>query len=137
MKKFLLLASVLCTGCAFKFGEIREPIEQPMPLKTAVSKHLDARELNEKEKTAFILSAIGHSLDLASNLSNGEQCEEQNFILGKNPNVASLVGLKIVALTFEYWLYTNPNIHGDTHYFGYTSAIIHAGYGISNWIECP
>lgn len=91
-------------------------------------------EWTANEKRAFILSIIGHTLDLISSLKSDERCVERNPILGTNPSDGALIGMKLLAIGFEYWLYNNHSFRSQpTHYYGYTSALIHGYAGISNF----
>lgn len=88
-------------------------------------------EWTKQEKLAFGLSVAAHMLDLGSSLASDDRCVENNLILGKNPSDAALIGVKVIAIGFEYWLYSHPGIN-NAHWFGYTSAAIHGYYGASN-----
>lgn len=137
MKRLLYFSFVLCAACSMKFGTVTKPIEHNVLYKENITRFIDANEINDKEKQALVFSIVGHSVDLVSSMTDGSQCVEQNFILGKDPALSALIGLNLAAIAFEVWLYANPKIHGDTHYFGYTSFAFHTVTGISNWIECP
>lgn len=91
-------------------------------------------EWTKQEKVAFTLSLVANGLDLASSVMSDSRCEEQNPLLGKSPSNGSLVAVKLLAIGFEYWLYSSPKFrNSNTQWFGYTSAIIHSGIAISNF----
>lgn len=91
-------------------------------------------EWTAAERRAFTFSVIAHSLDLASSLASDDRCVERNPILGEHPSNGAMIGLKVVAIGFEYWLYSNPKFsHNDTQWFGYTSAILHTAIAASNF----
>lgn len=90
-------------------------------------------EWTRQERRAFTLSLIAHAIDLGSSLASDERCEEQNPLLGRNPSDGALIGVKLIAIGFEWWLYSSPRFaHYPTHYYGYTSAAIHGLIGAKN-----
>lgn len=90
-------------------------------------------EWTRQEKRAFVLSLIGHALDLGTSLASDDRCEEQNPILGRHPSNGALIGVKLLAIGFEWLLYASPRFrNAPTHYYGYTSAIVHGAAGLSN-----
>lgn len=84
----------------------------------------------QKEKWAWTASTIAHVADLATSLNSGSGCEETNPILGKHPSTGALVGLKVVAIGFEYWLQSRP--YENTWMFSAVSAAIHGAVAVSN-----
>lgn len=150
--KILFICSILfgCAPTKYTQYDTRPPniindtsTEQIVP-QTIKSNEVDVeRELSiafknsewtVNEKRAFILSIIGHTLDLISSLKSDERCVERNPILGTNPSDGALIGMKLLAISFEYWLYNNHSFRSQpTHYYGYTSALIHGYAGISNF----
>lgn len=82
-------------------------------------------EWTRQEKLAFTVSTVAHLADLGTSLASDERCVERNALLGSNPSNGTLIGVKLVAIGFEYWLYSSPRFHGSTHWYGYTSAVIH------------
>jgi hypothetical protein len=90
-------------------------------------------EWTDKERWAFIASTTAHVTDLATSLAS-PNCVEANPLLGKHPSSATLVATKALAIGFEYWLYSSPRFteHSKTHWYGFTSAIIHSYIAYSN-----
>lgn len=98
-----------------------------------ISAAFDRSEWTKNERIAFTLSTAAHLLDLGSSLASDERCVERNPILGENPSDAALIGVKVLAIGFEYWLYSSPRFsHSNAHWYGYASAIIHAHVAIGN-----
>lgn len=98
-----------------------------------ISGAFERSEWTRQERRAFALSVIGHAIDLGSSLASDERCIERNAILGERPSAGALIGLKLMAIGFEWWLYSSPRFRNQpTHYYGYTSALIHAGIAASN-----
>lgn len=90
-------------------------------------------EWTAAEKRAFTFSIIAHSLDLASSLASDDRCIERNLILGESPSDGALIGVKVLAIGFEYWLYSSPRFrHSNAQWYGYTSAAIHFAIAASN-----
>lgn len=83
-----------------------------------------------KEKWAWSASTVMHIADLATSLNSGEGCEETNPILGKTPSAGALIGLKVAAIGFEYWLQSRP--YENTWVFSAASAVIHGAVAASN-----
>jgi hypothetical protein len=58
---------------------------------------------------------------------------EKNPLLGTDPSDGALIGVKLLAIGFEYWLYNSPRFRSNnTHWYGYTSAVIHTAVGLGN-----
>lgn len=87
-------------------------------------------EWTDQERLAFRLSVVAHGMDLASSIMS-PSCPETSPFLPEYPSNAQLVAVKLVALSFEWWLYSSPKIH-NAHWYGYTSAAIHAAVAIKN-----
>lgn len=122
---FVVLAYLLGTGHAS--AATQADVERE------ISGAFERSEWTRQERRAFALSIVGHALDLGSSLASDERCVERNPILGERPSAGALIGLKLVAIGFEWWLYSSPRFrHAPTHYYGYTSALIHAGIATSN-----
>lgn len=128
MNKVILLCLVLfCSASAFGASS-KEKVEREIAFAFQKS------EWTNKEKTAFTLSIIGNTLDLASSVMSDSRCVERNPILGKSPSNASLIALKLFSIGFEYMLYNSPKFrYTETHWYGYTSAVLHTGVAISNF----
>ena len=117
---FLLLFPIFATAAP------REDVERE------IQGAFERSEWTRQEKRAFALSAIAHSLDLYTSLKS-EGCIEKNPILGEDPSDAALVGVKLFALGFEWWLYSSKRFDRQpTHWYGYTSAAIHGYIAYSN-----
>jgi hypothetical protein len=96
-------------------------------------------EWSKQERIAFTLSIVAHAADLYTSLnsnhdpSRGPYCRETNPLLGDNPSVGALVGVKLIAIGLEYWIYSNPRFNShNTHWYGYASAAIHGYAAYSN-----
>lgn len=85
---------------------------------------------DKREKWAWSASTVMHLADLATSLNSGEGCEESNPILGKDPSAGALIGLKVAAIGFEYWLQSRP--YENTWVFSAASAVIHGAVAVSN-----
>lgn len=126
-KAFLLCLILLFSGSA-KCASSKETVERE------ISFAFQKSEWTDKEKTAFTLSIIGNTLDLASSVMSDSRCVERNPILGKSPSNAALIALKLFSIGFEYMLYNSPKFrYNETHWYGYTSAVLHTGVAISNF----
>ena len=88
----------------------------------------------DSERIAFSASIAGHGIDLASSVMSDGRCAEKHIFLDDNPSNAQLVGIKVVAVALEYWIYNSPKIDSTyTPWYGATSAILHGIAGISNF----
>jgi hypothetical protein len=94
-------------------------------IETSLGLVFDKAEWTRQEKIAFTLSTLAHLADLGSSLASDERCEESTPLLGKNPSNGALIGVKVLAIGFEYWLYNNPRFGSGTHFYGYTAALFH------------
>lgn len=126
MRKYLVAVALWAfSTCAF--AAYRDDVERE------VYGAFERSEWTKQERIAFGLSLAAHLLDLGSSLASDERCVEKNPLLGTNPSNGALIGTKAIAIGFEYWLYNSPRISSkNTHWFGYTSAIIHGAVGLSN-----
>ncbi len=90
-------------------------------------------EWTRAERRAFALSLVANALDVYTSIRSDDRCVETNPILGRDPSAAQLIGVKVLAIGFEWWLYSSPRTsHYPTHVYGYTSAAIHGWAAWSN-----
>lgn len=134
-----LFVFALLALCAF--GICADPLwEQPSKEAIEVREaFVRSDNWTKQERVAFTLSVVAHAADLYTSLnsnhdpSKGPYCRETNPLLGDNPSSGTLVAAKLVAIGFEYWLYSNPRISSKyTHFFGYTSFVLHGYAAYSN-----
>ena len=120
-----VLAIVLALASSIVCAASEEDVERE------VSAAFERSDWTRAERRAFTLSVVAHTLDLATSVASDERCVERNPLLGENPSNAQLLGVKVVAVGFEYWLYShsdNPNVP----WFGYTMAALHFATAASN-----
>lgn len=122
----ILLALLLLFSQPLFAAAAREDVERE------IEGAFQRSEWTRHERYAFMLSTTAHMLDLYTSL-HSDGCEEQNPLLGSHPHDASLIGVKIIAIGFEMWLYSSKQMsHYKTHWYGYTSAVIHGYIAYSN-----
>lgn len=128
----IVLASVLLIALLLPLSECRAATRAD--IEREVSGAFERSEWTRAERRAFTLSVLAHSLDLASSLASDERCVERNPLLGSHPSDGALIATKLLALGFEFWLYSSPRFrHAPTHMYGYTSALIHGAVAASNF----
>ena len=127
----LFISFLLLAGCASR-PAYRAP--QSTTVEKEIAGAFKRSEWTSKEKAAFISSIAGHTVDAASSIMSDERCVENHIFLGKNPSNAQLIGIKLVAIGFEFWLYNSPSVTSEnTHWYGFTSAVLHGAVGVSNF----
>lgn len=119
LKVLALVLSLLSTTIAPAVASQADVIEKE------IAGAFQRSEWTRQEKLAFTASTIAHLADLGTSLASDERCVERNALLGSDPSNGTLIGVKLVAIGLEYWLYSSPRFHGSTHWYGYTSAVIH------------
>lgn len=114
--------------------EVVQPVQKYSKddVSDAIGLSFNNSEWTKEEKIAFTLSVAAHMADLGTSLASDERCVESTPLLGKNPSNGALIGVKILAIGFEYWLYNTPRFSNGTHWWGFTSAIIHGTTAYQN-----
>lgn len=107
--------------------QIQQPVTQASKedISHSLGLAFDKSQWTKQEKIAFTLSALTNAADLYTSLNDDGTCVETTPLLGKHPSDGALIGVKLLALGFEYWLYNSPRFDRGTHWYGFTSAVYH------------
>lgn len=133
---FLFLA---LAGCSVAFDvQPTEGIRKQQSVSEVVDDYMYQRDIDDTERRALILSAAGKLLDIYGTLFNGDQCVEQNPLLGESPADWQVIAIPLAELSFEFWMYSDPEYDSrEFLWYSYTSGAMHAYYGITNYLDCP